>query len=45
MEKKRRLELRKEELDEQLLLGDVINNQLNQIQAAASDVDPKNCEH
>ena len=45
VEEKRRLELRKEELDEQLLLGDVINNQLNQIQAAASDVDPKNCEH
>ena len=41
VEKKRRLELRKEELNEQLLLGDDVHNQLKQIQAAASDVDQK----
>ena len=45
VEEKRRLELRKEELNEQLLLGDVINNQLNQIQVVASDVDQKNSEY
>ena len=45
VEENRRLELRKEELNEQLLLGDVINNQLNQIQVAACDVDQKNSEH
>ena len=45
VKEKRRLQLRKEELNEQLLLGDVINNQLNQIQAAASDVDQKNSKH
>ena len=33
--------LRKEELNEQLLLGDDVHNQLNQIQAATSDVDQK----
>ena len=41
MEKKPRLELRKEELNEQLLLGDDVHNQLKQIQAAASDEDQK----
>ena len=41
VEKKRRLELRKEELNEQLLSGDDVHNQLKQIQAAASDVDQK----
>ena len=45
VEENRRLELRKEELNEQLLLGDVINNQLNQIQVAACDVDQKISEH
>ena len=40
-EEKRRLELRKEELKEQLLLGDDVHNQFNQIQAAVSDVDQK----
>ena len=41
MEEKHRLELRKEELNEQLLLGNDVHNQLNQIQAAASDLDQK----
>lgn len=41
VEEKHRLELRKEELNEQLLLGNDVHNQLNQIQAAASDLDQK----
>ena len=40
VEEKWRLELRKEELNE-LLLRDDVHNQLNQIQAATSDVDQK----
>ena len=38
VEEKRRLELRKEELNEELFLWDDIHNQLNQMQAAASEV-------
>ena len=41
MEEKRRLELRKKELNEQLFLWHDIHNQLNQIQAAASSVEQK----
>ena len=41
VEEKRRLELRKKELNDQLLSGDDVHNQLNQIQAAAYDVDQK----
>ena len=38
---KQRLELTKEELNERLLLGEDVHNQLSQIHAAVSDVDQK----
>lgn len=41
VEEKQRLELTKEELNEQSLLGEDVHNQLSQIQAAVSDVDQK----
>ena len=41
VEEKQRLELSKEELNEQLLLGDDVHNQFNQLQAAVSDVGQK----